>query len=55
MTDMIRFQCNDCGHRFEAEVLADVERCEPGSGIAQRHQFVALNATGLTFAVTGSG
>ena len=32
MTDMIRFRCNNCGHRFETEVLNERERLE-----ARRH------------------
>ena len=28
MTDVVRFQCNDCGHRFKAEILSEGERHE---------------------------
>lgn len=26
MTDRVRFRCNNCGHRFEVEVLDESER-----------------------------
>jgi len=26
MTDVIHFRCNNCGHRFTAEVLDEVEK-----------------------------
>lgn len=28
MTDAVRFRCNNCGHRFEAEVLTEEEKRE---------------------------
>jgi rubredoxin len=28
MTDIVRFRCNNCGHRFEAEVLDKNEQEE---------------------------
>ena len=28
MTDIVRFRCNNCGHRFEVEVLDEYERRE---------------------------
>ena len=26
MTEFVRFRCNNCGHRFETEVLSEDER-----------------------------
>ena len=34
MTDVVRFRCNNCGYRFEAEVLSERERLE----MRQRNQ-----------------
>ena len=28
MNDVVRFRCNNCGHRFETEVLSERERLE---------------------------
>ena len=28
MTEFVRFRCNNCGHRFETEVLSEGERRE---------------------------
>ena len=28
MTDVVRFRCINCGHRFETEVLSERERLE---------------------------